>query len=85
MNFQTRSELLAVYPVTDVCRWLGHSPIIAARFYAQSQSEVSDLAASKLTVGSVESEDQKVGSKMGPVGVHFGSQTGPLSMLARTS
>ena len=46
------TELLGVYPVTDVCRWMGHSPVIAAKFYAQARSEVADRATASFTVES---------------------------------
>jgi integrase len=65
------TELLAVYPVADVCRWLGHSPAVAARFYAQSRSDIADQATHRLTV-------EKVGSKTGPIDDKMGSKTGPI-------
>jgi integrase len=50
------TELLGAYPVTDVCRWMGHSPLIAAKFYAQARSEVADRATASFTVESGVSE-----------------------------
>ena len=44
------TELLAVYPVADVCRWFGHSPAVAARFYAQARTEVADRASQERTL-----------------------------------
>ncbi len=44
------TELLAVYPAADVCRWMGHSPSVAARFYAQARPEVAERATRENTV-----------------------------------
>ncbi len=44
------TELLAVYPAADVCRWMGHSPAVAARFYAQARPEVAERATRESTV-----------------------------------
>ena len=51
------TELLAVYPVADVCRWFGHSPAVAARFYAQSRTEVADRACNERTLDDVPATD----------------------------
>lgn len=47
------TELLAAYPAADVCRWMGHSPAVAARFYAQARPEVAERAAQEMTVGAL--------------------------------
>lgn len=51
MRSSRETELLAAYPAADVCRWMGHSPAVAARFYAQARPEVADRAAREMTVG----------------------------------
>ncbi len=71
MRSSRETELLAVYPMADVCNWLGHSPAVAAKYYAQSRSEVADKAATETTV--------QVGPVAGPIGVQNGSETGPVS------
>lgn len=64
------TELLSVYPAADVCRWMGHSPAVAARFYAQARPEVAERAASEMTVGAgviAGAIDAKTGVKMGAI------------------
>lgn len=68
------TELLAVYPAADVCRWFGHSPAVAARFYAQARPEVADRASIETTV-----KGALLGSEMGPIGSETGSKTGPIA------
>ena len=41
---------LGVFPPIDVCAWFGHSPAVAARFYAQVRSETADRASREHTV-----------------------------------
>jgi integrase len=84
MRSSRETELLAVYPVADVCRWLGHSPAVAARFYAQARSEVADKAAMENTVHIDENTVEKVGSKMGPVDAKSGSKMGPVGIRHET-
>lgn len=62
------TELLAVYPVADVCRWFGHSPAVAARFYAQARTEVADRASQERTLS-----DILVGTTVGTIGSEMGT------------
>jgi len=64
-----QTELLAVYPVADVCAWLGNSPTVAARFYAQARSDVADRAANEaLLVGPIAGPiNDKTRPKAGPI------------------
>jgi integrase len=64
-----QTELLEVYPVADVCAWMGNSPVIAAQFYAQSRSEVADQAAMQSILP---------GPIAGPIGAHSGPKLGPI-------
>ena len=70
------TELLAVFPVADVCRWFGHSPAVAARFYAQARTEVADRASQERTLNdtlvgtTVGTIQYPVGTKMGTIGAH---------------
>ena len=66
------TELLDSFPVKDVCDWLGNSPAIVAKHYAQARVEIADLAKSKSTVGFE-------GSNAGPKMVNEGSKTGPIT------
>ncbi len=63
---------------------LGHSPAVAARFYAQSRSEVADKAAMENTVHIDVNTVEKVGSKMGPVDAKTGSKMGPVGNRQET-
>ena len=65
------TELLAAYPSAGVCRWMGHSPAVAARFYAQARPEVADKASREHTVG------DQVGTKAGTVGGENGARQCP--------
>lgn len=62
------TELLAKYPAADVCRWMGHSPAVAARFYAQARPEIAERAASETTVGA--------GAQAGTIAKHAGAKMG---------
>lgn len=71
------TELLAVYPATDVCRWMGHSPTVAAKFYAQARPEIADRAAQETTVqtsvsagGEMGATNEKTGAKTGAIDNH---------------
>jgi integrase len=44
------TELLAKYSIADVCNWFGHSPTVAARFYAQARTEVLERASVESTL-----------------------------------
>jgi len=49
---------------------MGHSPAVAARFYAQARPEIAERAASEMTVGAgvvVGAIDAKAGVKMGAI------------------
>jgi integrase len=46
-----QTELLGRFPGVDVCRWLGNSPAVAAKHYAQPLPEVFASATAVLTVG----------------------------------
>ena len=72
------TELLSVYPVADVCRWFGHSPAVAARFYAQARSEVAEKASREPTILEAK-EDSQVGSIAGDKGVKTGSKSGDVN------
>jgi len=72
------TELLAVYPVADVCRWFGHSPAVAARFYAQSRSEIADRAAKEPTI-KVEVKADLAGAQVGTIGSETGTKMGPVT------
>jgi hypothetical protein len=66
------TELLAIYPAADVCRWFGHSANVAAKFYAQARPEIAEQASRQSTlpgdvVGDIASE---TGSKMGSIGAN---------------
>jgi len=63
------TELLAVYPAADVCRWMGHSPAVAARFYAQARPEIADRAATETTV----LPGVEMGDTVGDLGVRMGA------------
>jgi integrase len=78
------TELLAVYPATDVCRWMGHSPAVAAKFYAQARPEIADRAAQETTVqtavlpvGEMGGMNDKSGSEMGSIGDPHGNCLNP--------
>ena len=69
------TELLQEFAAIDVCSWFGHSPTVAARFYAQSRPDEA-LRASKMpsveeaettfTVGApAGAQDTKMGVKAG--------------------
>jgi len=73
------TELLETYPVGDVCRWMGNSPAVAAKFYVQARTEIADRASLEETVGKSISNDGKKGSKFGPVAVERGSKFEPFS------
>jgi integrase len=47
------TELLAKYSIADVCNWFGHSPAVAARFYAQARTEVLERASVETTLPGV--------------------------------
>ena len=84
MRSSRETELPAVYPMADVCQWLGHSPAVAARFDAQSRSEVADKAAKENTVHIEPPASIFPGSKMGPVVFKKGSKMGPVSDLQKS-
>jgi len=65
------TELLAVFPVADVCRWFGHSAAVAARFYAQARSEIADRASSERTLA------HPVGKQVGNIGEENGENQDP--------
>lgn len=71
------TELLAVYPATDVCRWMGHSPAVAAKFYAQARPEIADRAAQETTVQSSVLPGSKMGSTSDKTGSKMGSSGDP--------
>ena len=48
------TEFLGIYPAVAVGRWMGHSPAIAARFYAQPRGEIADREAQESTVQKVD-------------------------------
>lgn len=77
------SELLAAFPAADVCRWMGHSPAIAARFYAQPRPEVAERAALVSTVATSASGGGVGGPHSGPqvgqIPGHSGSSAGASS------
>ena len=64
------TELLSAYPATDVCRWMGHSPAVAARFYAQPRPEIAERAAVEMTVGA--------GVTAGAIGAESGVEMGAI-------
>ena len=71
------TELMATYPAIDVCAWFGHSPAVAARFYAQVRSETADRAIKEYTVGSAAESpeaDQKVGAVVGAIKDEMGAK-----------
>ena len=74
------TELLAVFPVADVCRWFGHSPAVAARFYAQARTEVADRASQERTL-----IDTLVGTKMGTIEGETGTKMGTIGANQETS
>jgi len=51
-NLRSRreTELLAEYSIADVCNWFGHSPTVAARFYARARTEVLERASTESTL-----------------------------------
>ncbi len=71
------TELLAVYPAVDVCRWLGNTMAVAARYYAQARPEVAERASTDLTVGTV------AGAPAGYIGGENGARHLP-SQAVRT-
>lgn len=71
------TELLAVYPATDVCRWMGHSPAVAAKFYAQARPEIADRAAQETTVQNAILPGSKMGSTSDKAGAKMGSSGDP--------
>ena len=74
------TELLAVYPVADVCRWFGHSPAVAARFYAQARTEVADRASQERTLS-----DTLVGTTVGTIQYPVGTKMGTIGANQETS
>jgi integrase len=73
------TELLAKYPVADVCRWMGHSPTVAAKHYAQARPEIADRAAVELTV-----ESDPVGAPAGARSVGNGAKMGAITTTTET-
>ena len=71
------SELLAEFPATDVCKWFGHSPAVAAKFYAQSRPEIAERATKQTTVA--------VGTNAGDSKCEKGTKTGPVTNHQRSS
>ena len=67
------TELLSVYPAADVCRWMGHSPAVAAKFYAQARPEVAERAARELTVGAESACDSNNLERRGGIGAFSAS------------
>ncbi len=59
------TELLDVFPITDVCRWFGHSPQVAVKFYTQARTEVADRASSERTLSPAGAQVGDVGGEMG--------------------
>jgi integrase len=78
------TELLSVYPVADVCRWFGHSPAVAARFYAQARSEMAEKASREPTILAAK-EGSQVGSIAGSKGAEMGSKSGDVNSLQESS
>ncbi len=74
------TELLAVFPVADVCRWFGHSPAVAARFYAQARTEVADRASQERTLS-----DTLVGTTVGTIQYPVGTKMGTIGANQETS
>jgi hypothetical protein len=73
------TELLSVYPVADVCRWFGHSPAVAARFYAQARSDVAEKASREPTIFAAK-EGSQVGSIAGYIEAKTGSKLGDITI-----
>ncbi len=69
------TELLGAYPAADVCRWMGHSPSVAARFYAQARPEIADRAARETTVAHeiVAESTKDAGTIVGTIGAKTGT------------
>ena len=78
------TELLSVYPVADVCRWFGHSPAVAARFYAQARSEMAEKASREPTI-LMAKDGSQVGSIAGDIGGEMGSKSGDVNSLQEGS
>jgi len=66
--------------VADVCRWFGHSPAVAARFYAQARTEVADRASQERTLSGPE-----VGTTVGTIGSETGTKMGTIGANQETS
>jgi len=45
------TELIDQFPATEVCRWLGHSTTVAAKYYSRSRSEITIEAAKVPSTG----------------------------------
>jgi len=76
MNLRSsrETELFKKFPAADICSWFGHSPAVAARFYAQSRSEEA-LRASRMPT--VEEAETTI-----TVGVPAGAQDGKMGAIA---
>jgi hypothetical protein len=64
--------------VADVCRWFGHSPAVAARFYAQARTEMAEKASREPTILAAK-EGSQVGSIAGYIGGEMGSKSGDIT------
>ncbi len=72
------TELFAEFSAADVCSWFGHSPAVAARFYAQSRPEEASRATRVSTVGNA-SSSKTVGAPAGAHESKMGVKAGALN------
>jgi hypothetical protein len=76
---EPRNGAVERIPVADVCRWFGHSPAVAARFYAQARSEVAEKASREPTIFAAK-EGSQVGSIAGDIEAETGSKSGDITI-----
>lgn len=72
------TELFKKFSPPDVCKWFGHSPEIAARYYAQSLAEEAKRATEIPTLGDV-TQSKTVGVKVGAINTETGVKAGALN------
>ncbi len=75
------TELLAHYPVKDVCGWIGNSQAVAMRHYAMMNDAMFVKAASEGAAFTGDSTVPKVGAEIGA----FGAQDGAIRTIQESS
>ncbi len=77
---KSRIRVASRIPATDVCKWFGHSPAVAAKFYAQARPRLRSERRSKQRSRWVTKRGDtkcETGTKAGSVTNHQGCRTEP--------